>query len=378
MTHKYYETIIIGAGISGLACAKTLQQHDKEFSIISENIGGRILTSKDGKVNYGAFFVCSDYYHVLQYVTIHSRIKLRDFCFHDRDKTYILFQLKLLRYIIQFVKIIKLLYTFRKHLRKLRKTSEKKSQKNAIKQDPFLYNLYMEKADEFVKRHKIQKGTEVYLSKALHSTTFSTIYEMNAFSFLQFLLPLITPIYTFKFKTKEMILTFKDKLLITSVDDVSYSKGLYTIKANNDTFQCTNIVLATEISWSKKIAHISQTNKPISTNMLHIKGIAKDVISKKKYHLFSPKSNVQAIAHLPDDTFLFYYKKKPYSLERFFKNPKIIGHHHWDPAGTINGHELIECQRDHNLYLIGDYNICGLEEAFITGILAANQIIKSN
>jgi hypothetical protein len=377
MSDRFYETIIIGAGISGLACAKILQEHDKQFVIISETIGGRILTSKDGKVNYGAFFVCSDYYHMLQYVTIQSRIKLRDFCFHDGDKIYVLFQPKFIRYIVQFIKIIKILYTFRKHLRKLRKTTENISQKNAIKQDSFLYKLYMENANDFIKRKKIQTGTEIYLSKALYSTTFSTIYEMNAFSFLQFLLPLITPIYTFSFKTNEIIQTFKDKIFITQVNDVSYYDGIYTIKTNKDTLHCTNIVLATEITWSKKIAHITQTNKPISTNMLHIRGIVKDVISKKKYHLFSPKNNIQAIAHLPDNTFLFYYKKKPYSLERFFINPKIIGQHHWDPAGTINGHELIECKRGQNLYLIGDYNICGLEESYITGLYAANQIIKS-
>ena len=29
------------------------------------------------------------------------------------------------------------------------------------------------------------------------------------------------------------------------------------------------------------------------------------------------------------------------------------------------------------MYVIGDYNIAGLEESFITGLYAANQIIKS-
>jgi len=52
-------------------------------------------------------------------------------------------------------------------------------------------------------------------------------------------------------------------------------------------------------------------------------------------------------------------------------------HHYWDPVGTINGHTLIESNRGNNLYLIGDYNVAGLEESYTTGIYAANQIINS-
>lgn len=378
MADNVYETIIIGAGISGLACAKTLQQNNKDFIIISENIGGRILTSTDTKVNYGAFFVCSDYHHVLKYITLKSRIKLREFCFHEEDAAYILFEPRLIKYFLQFAKGIKLLYKFRKHLRKFRNATEMISQKKAIEQDPFLFKLYMENADDFVRKQKIQSITEVYLSKALHSTTFSSIYEMNAFSFLQFLLPLITPIFTFSFEMEEMTKTYKRKILCKHVDDVIYKDGQYKIKTNDETFKAANVVLATDINWSKNFAGVKKTNKPVCTNMLHIQGIPKNIIAKKKYHFFSPKNRVQSIAYLQDNTFLFYYKKKPFSLETFFKNPQIIAHHYWDPAGTINGHELIESNRGNNLYLIGDYNVCGLEDSYITGIYAANQIINSH
>ena len=378
MTDKIYETIIIGAGISGLACAKTLQQNNKDFLIISENIGGRILTSTDNKVNYGAFFVCSDYHHVLKYVTIQSRIKLREFCFHDGNTDYVFFEPRLIKYFLQFAKGIRLLYKFRKHLRTFRKATETLSQKKAIEQDPFLFKLYMKNADDIVKKQKIQNITERYLSKALHSTTFSNINEMNAFSFLEFLLPLITPIFTFSFKMEEMTKTYKEKILYKHVDDVTYKDGQYKIKTNDETFKASNIVLATDINWSKEFAGVKKTNKPVCTNMLHIRGAPKNSINKKKYHFFSPENRVQSIAYLHTNTFLFYYKKEPNSLETYFENPQIINHHYWDPAGTINGHELIESNRGNNLYLIGDYNVCGLEDSYITGIYAAKQIINSN
>ena len=65
-------------------------------------------------------------------------------------------------------------------------------------------------------------------------------------------------------------------------------------------------------------------------------------------------------------------------MGRKWSKEKIIANHSWDPAGTINGHKLIECNRGNNMYLIGDYNIAGLEESFITGLYSANQIIKTN
>jgi len=378
MIAKIFDTIIVGAGISGLACAKRLQEYDEDFLLISENIGGRILTSEDGTVNYGAFFVCSDYYHVLQYVTLHSRIKLSDFCFHDNDDIYVLFEPKLLAYSFQFMKILKILYKFRKAFRLFRKTSETISQKKAIESDPFLHELYMKNATDFVKEHKLQTGTDVYLSKGLYSTTFSAIQEMNAFSFLQFLLPLITPIYAFTFEKEKMIEPFRDKIVLDCVTEVQFKNGQYKIKSNDNIFYAKNVVLATEISTSQHFADVKKTNKPVSNHMLHIKGVPKDIIARKKYQLFSSGGDVQAIDDLQTGTYLFYYKHKHPLIEKYFFEAQVIASHFWDPAGTINGHTLIESNRGNNMYLIGDYNISGLEESYITGLYSANQIIQSD
>ncbi len=376
MTVKIFDTIIVGAGISGLACAKCLQKNDEDFLLISKDIGGRILTSEDGAVNYGAFFVCSDYHNVLQHVKLHSRINLSDFCFHDNDDIYVLFGPKLLAYSFQFIKVLKILYKFRKAFRNFRKTSETISQKKAIENDPFLHELYMKNAINFVKEHKIQAGTDKYLSKSLYSTTFSTIREMNAFSFLQFLLPLITPIYTFTFEKEKMIKPFQEKIILDCVNDVKFKSNQYKIKSNENIFYAKNVVLATEISSSKHFASVKKANKPVSTHMLHIKGSPKDIVARKKYQLFSYPCNVQAIADLEDGTYLLYYKNEIPILDKYFSKYQTISSHFWDPAGTINGHTLIENNRGNNLYLIGDFNVAGLEESYITGIYSANQIIQ--
>lgn len=374
MSIKIVDTVIIGGGISGLACAKKLQDNDRDFIIVTENIGGRILTSKDGTTNYGAFFVCSDYYHFLQHIKIKSRIKLSDFCFHN-DKTYVLFEPLLLLYAFQFIKTIKILLRFRRHFRFFRKTCEHVSQKIAIESDPFLYELYMQNAADFVKIHNLQTGVQRYLSHALYSTTFSQIKDMNAFSFLEFLMPLITPIYTFTFNKEKMIEPYKERIMIGSVNNITYKSEIYKISFNENIIKTKNVVLATEISWSKDLAGVKKINKPVSTNMLHIKGVPTTNFSEKLYNLFMPPYPVQALADLQDGTYLLYYQGERPSLDEFFKDPKIIAHHYWNPAGTINGHNLIESNRGNNLYLIGDYNVAGLEDAYITGIYAANQIL---
>lgn len=378
MQTKKIDTIIVGAGISGLACSRRLKDAGQDFLIISKDIGGRILRSEDKSANYGAFFVCSDYENVLNYVKIKSRIRLRDFCFHEDDQTYFLFQSRLIPYLYQFIRMEKILFKFRKKLRKLRKNSVDISQKKAIENDPFLKEVYMQDALDFIKEHNLEAGTDKYLSKALYSTTFSTTSEMNAFSFLQFLIPLITPIYTFDFLEEKIIQGFEDKIRIGEVADINYKNNEYKIKVKDKIFCSKNIVLATDINWSKKYANVKKVNKAINTNMLHIKGDAKKEIIKRKYQLFTPPNNVQAIADLQDGTYLFYYKDYKPNLNDYFNKPKIIAHKLWDPAGTINGHNLIQSNRGNNMYLIGDYNIAGLEEAYVTGLYSANQIISSN
>jgi hypothetical protein len=376
MSNNTYDTIIVGAGIAGLACGRQLEKKDQDFLVISKDIGGRILSSEDGTANYGAFFVCSDYENVLKFVKTKSRIKLRDFLFHTKDETYVLFQPRLLRYLLQFVKVESILFKFRNRLRKLRKTSTIISQKKAIENDSFLYDLYMKEAADFVNEKRLEPGTNQYLSKAIYSTTFSEISEMNAFSFLQFLLPLITPIYTFEFEKEKMIKPFKDKIKIDCVSDIQYKNGQYKLKTEDEIYTSKNIVLATEITWSKQYASINKINLPVKTNMIHLKGNLNTKYMTKRYHLFTPPGNVQAIANLQDGTYLFYYKNDESSISKYFENPKIIARKTWDPAGTINGHNLLECVRKNSMYIIGDYNIAGLEEAYITGLFCANEIDK--
>ena len=77
MTACRYETVIIGGGIAGLACARRLHDSRRPFLLITEDVGGRIRTSADGAVNVGAYYVRSDYSHVNRFVDRGRRIERR-------------------------------------------------------------------------------------------------------------------------------------------------------------------------------------------------------------------------------------------------------------------------------------------------------------
>jgi hypothetical protein len=54
---------------------------------------------------------------------------------------------------------------------------------------------------------------------------------------------------------------------------------------------------------------------------------------------------------------------------------EVVEHHHWNPAFHLEGDALLECEQGPGLYLVGDHNVCDLEDTYITGVYAANSIL---
>src|SRR3989338_9262295 len=122
MVQKEVETIIVGGGIAGLGCARTLQDNNRPFLLITENVGGRILTSKDRKVNYGAYYVGNDYTNVLKYVEKKRILVPLGVEFHRRDRGYFLLNY---RFLLNFRQFMRLMFYYYENLKFIIKSSKK-------------------------------------------------------------------------------------------------------------------------------------------------------------------------------------------------------------------------------------------------------------
>ncbi|PIN76553.1 hypothetical protein COV17_01930 [Candidatus Woesearchaeota archaeon CG10_big_fil_rev_8_21_14_0_10_36_11] len=115
MTQKEIETVIIGGGIAGLGCARKLHENNKDFLLITKDIGGRILMSKKGNVPYGAYFIGSDYYHVGRFLEKTRKLSVFNLRFHYKNRFYM--TASCIKYPLQVLKLIRILKKFRKQSR---------------------------------------------------------------------------------------------------------------------------------------------------------------------------------------------------------------------------------------------------------------------
>ncbi|MFT4532495.1 MAG: hypothetical protein ACI9T8_000518 [Candidatus Saccharimonadales bacterium] len=86
-----------------------------------------------------------------------------------------------------------------------------------------------------------------------------------------------------------------------------------------------------------------------------------------------------SIAKELDGSFLIYSRVAEPDLEEYFSEYSMIATKQWLPAfNLIVEYLLIDQRIDDSTYLAGDFNIAGMEDAYITGIFVDNQVTKPN
>jgi glycine/D-amino acid oxidase-like deaminating enzyme len=373
-----HETIIIGAGIAGLACARQLHDSGTSFLLITEDIGGRVLKSTDGTVNLGAYYVRADYSHVNRFVERGRRIRRRHMLLGDEKGAFSRGDAPLLRHPWQALRFIRSLRKFRRHYEAFKQESHVKSQADAIRADPFLFELYMEDANEYVSRHRIEDIARSYLAPITQGTGFTSVDRLTAFTMLVGVLPTIIPIYEYVFGFDALTSGFGDSLLFGSVTGITPADDRYCIEtADGASFSATNVVVATPTDVSARLLDLGPVKGPISAHMTVVRGSLLRPWSTAAFSLFPEGDPTCAIAQQSDGSILICSASEHVDLEQYFSSWEIVERHHWNPAFHLVGNVLLECEQGEGIYLIGDHNVCDLEDAYITGVYAANRILRS-
>jgi hypothetical protein len=377
MAPKTYKTIIIGAGISGLGCAHKLSENNSEFRIISPDIGGRVVGSESGMVQYGAYYIMSIYHNVASLVKKGRRISSSRLMFHKSNYSYNILDRKLFTHFTQLIRLVLILRKFKKHYELFKQKSVYESQINCLKNDNYLWELYNTDAEPFIEKKRIKDIVYDYLAEVLHGTTFTPIRDLNAFTFLHFSLPVIVPIYEFKFKKDEMLKVIKNKWIKDTVEKIKYHHNRYEVlTTKHKKYFCEYVVVATPPQVSQKLLKLkAPLRKPVKAHMFHLSGRIKPDLDKGEENLFDDKNRMLAIAHQKDNSYLFYTREAKPDFDKYFFNHKIIKHIFWNPAFHIGGSNLIDFIQGEKLFLIGDNNICGMEDSYIYGMYAANKIM---
>ena len=373
------ETVIVGGGIAGLGCARTLSDAGyNSFQLVSDTLGGRIKKSADGKVNYGAWYVRDDYKRILPHVKLGKRAHRLGFIFHKKATSYTIVNWRLITHPLEAWRFYRELKRFHRAYVAYKDRSETLSQKEVIEKDNFLYKLYHQPVDDFIAEQRIENLARDYLYEVAHATSFGNVSEMSAMVLLYTLLPFITKTYQFDFDLDSFTKNFQDRLVEDTVTAISKTSAGYNVTlSSGNQINCKNLIVATPAPISQKLLTLPKINKSTSTWVLHIEGEIKRSFRPGVGQLFSPHSDIYCISDEINNTYLVYSKTERPNLNQYFNSYEYIARQYWETALVAIGDTLLEARVDENCYVIGDHNVGGLDDSYVTGIYAANQILKS-
>jgi hypothetical protein len=374
---EFYKTIIIGGGIAGLSCARRLNELGEDFLLITKDIGGRIKASTDGKVNYGALWAGSTYKYMNRYLKLGRRISKSRVCYYIDGKKIPILSV-VFKFPWQFLKALLLTFRFYFHYRKFQKNSETMGQKQAIESDLYLRKLWFQSAEDYLKEHGIADFGHTVIEPIFYGIMVSRLREQTAFQYQLMSISMIVRGYEFMFDVKKFIQRFKDKIVTDEVLSVEKESEFYILHtASGKTVQVQNVIIATPSAVAQKLINLPAINHGRDVYVFHLKGRIKEEFKTGIHKVFGYTIPLFGIAEEADSSYVAYSLKKNIGLDEWFTEWNIIATTEWHPIYNNVGGVLLDASCDKGLWLIGDHNIIGMEDAFISGLYVANEIIKS-
>ncbi len=370
------DVIIVGGGISGLACARKLVEGGlSDFRLITPDIGGRICSSCDGRVNYGAYYARRDYEHLKPFLTLKRRLRMRHVCRLEKGRVRPVFRTAFC-HPVAITRLLRQLLRFNKHYQQFKRRSTAFPQKEVIEADCWLHQLYQSDAADFLKQQRLECLRDGLINPIVWGTALVSVDEVSASTMLFLLLILIHPTGEFAFNFEKLIDPFKGNISFDSVTSVQRAGAKWQVETERGRrHSANNIVVALPIDAAATLANLDcPRNRPVNASMSHVSGTPKPPFNLARYLIVAPELDDVILAKQSDGSWIVYTRRDILNLELYFQEWKVIGRKDWRPAFNV-GKQLVDCFLGSGLYLIGDHNAVSMEDSCITGIYAANRIL---
>ncbi|MBI4448646.1 NAD(P)-binding protein [Candidatus Woesearchaeota archaeon] len=376
---KRIKTLIIGGGVSGMACGKKLNETGEEFLLVSKAMGGRMLTSQSHIVNYGASYITSEYKHTWPFMSGRERIWIHQCQFFDEKELTTFYCKRTLRSLWPLIKLYFIARDFKHRLRALRKMALYEEQQDVLASDTVLSRYVKLPAKEFIIKNGLGDLNEVFFSPLFYSTGFIDYTESNTFHYLDCLMEVFCRIYVADHShcCKDLMQGWEDRVIMETVRLLKKTKdGRYLVRTNKSVYSARNVVLAIPYKDAHRLYPVPKPERNVPIYTFEIKGQRKKVYSHKPIVFFKPLvDDITILWRQRNGNDIAYSKFSKPKLDDYYASHKIVKRIYWPTGTVISGSKWVPQILDKGLYLASDYNILGLEDAFITGVFAANQII---
>ncbi|MEO5763012.1 MAG: hypothetical protein ABIR28_11940, partial [Vicinamibacteria bacterium] len=121
---------------------------------------------------------------------------------------------------------------------------------------------------------------------------------------------------------------------------------------------------------------VARPEHNVPVYVIEVEGERRRLYRDRKIVFFRPREHdITILWKQVTGSDIVFSKTADPPLEDYYEHHSVIKRIHWETAIVLSGPEWVEQDLGDGLYLASDYNICGLEDAYITGVYAANRII---
>jgi hypothetical protein len=375
------ETLIVGGGIAGLACARRLFEAGRDFLLVTDRLGGRMFAAGSG-APFGAAYLTRDYTHVRRHVRLGPRVRRRDVYYRDGGRLRTVVHARSLGRLGPLARLCAALLAFRARLNRLRARAPSRCQAELLREDDYLLRCAHEPASAFVRANGLEELDEVFTNPLVHSTVFVPTSGLNTFYYLACLMPVILRIYLADFSRTLPSLTagFGDRVALGHVHRLELDgPGGHRAETVLGTLRPRFVVAATPPhnlrTYCPELA-AGPAAREVPVRTLHVRGRRRpEYLPGKMVFLPPGDSPTVLFPHRGAGLDVLFCKSDNPDLERYYLDPGVVGRAAWRTAVVLAGAAWRPLEPRPGVFTVGDYNVCGLEDSYLTGLFAANRIL---